>query len=81
MTPLGCPGSVIFLVVILTVSSGESDRAVQDWLLEVLRLTQNVLIILCDSFIKFLRASGEGITADMTMKQCFINQFKTYIKQ
>jgi len=63
ITPLGWPGSVIFLVVILTVSSGLSDIAVHDWPPQVLMLRLNVFIILWASFIKFFRASGEGITA------------------
>jgi hypothetical protein len=46
MTPLGCPGSVFFLVVILIVSSVESDSAVQDWLLDALMLAQKAVIIL-----------------------------------
>ena len=64
MSPFGWPGSDIFLVVILTVSSGESDKAVHIRPLELLILTQNVLIILWANFIKFFRASGEGRTVD-----------------
>lgn len=63
MRPLGWPGSVIFRVVILTVSSGESERAVHDCPPEVLMFAQNVFIILWASFIMFFLASGEGITA------------------
>lgn len=66
-SPFGWPGSVIFLVAIRTVSSGESDRAVHINPLEVLMLMQKVLIILCANFIKFFRASGEGITAGETI--------------
>ena len=73
MRPLGWPGSMLFLVDILTVSSGESDIAVQDWPLEVLMFTQNVLIILCASFIMFLLASWLGITVEIPLKIIRIN--------
>jgi len=63
ITPLGWPGSVIFLVVILTVSSGESDIAVHDCPPQVVILRLKVFIILFANFIKLFRASGEGITA------------------
>lgn len=62
MTPFGWPGSVFFLVVTLIVSSEESESAVQDCIPEALTLAQKVLIILCDNFIMFFLASGEGIT-------------------
>lgn len=62
ITPFGWPGSVFFLVVTLIVSSEDSDNAVQDWTPAALMLAQKVLIILCDSFIIFFLASGEGIT-------------------
>lgn len=62
INPLGCPSSNTLRVVILTESSLESDREVQDCSPEVLIFMQNVLIILWASLIRFLRASGEGIT-------------------
>lgn len=61
--PFGCPGPVTLRVVILTVLSPESERAVQDCPPEVLIFVQNVLIILWASLIRFLLASDEGITA------------------
>ena len=64
MTPLGCPGSVFFLVVTLIVSSVDSESAVQDWLPEALILAQKVVIIRCDSFIIFVLASGVWITGN-----------------
>lgn len=65
ISPLGWPGSVTFLVVIRTVSSGESERAVHDCPQQVLMFIQNVFIILCAKFIKLFRASGDGITAQI----------------
>lgn len=67
MSPLGWPGSVIFLVVIRTVSSAESESAVHDWPQEVLMLKLKLLIILCARFIKFFLASGDGITVSENM--------------
>lgn len=75
ITPLGWPGSTTFRVVIRTVSSGESDNAVQDWPPEVLMLTEKVLIILCASFIRFCLASGEGITEEKNPKETIIYMY------